>query len=166
MLASDPTTYGDTEVPKARPLVLAAMLCGVLCAASWQARGASFGLPIGPYAPLPPAEEGGTPELVFSPEGLLSGFHRWRAGLKDYGITFSVHERSEVWANLTGGGSFSGASYNGLTTGKLDVDLDKLAGWSGGEFFRLWVRHSRPWPVAQPSRQTSSSSAISRRPPP
>jgi porin len=74
------------------------------------------------------------PESVLSPEGLLSAFHKWRAHLKDFGITFSLHERSEVWANLTGGGH-QGVSYNGLTISKLDVDLDKLVGWSGAEFF-------------------------------
>jgi porin len=72
-------------------------------------------------------------ELDFSPGGWLSAFHRERQKLKDLGITFKVHEQSEVWANVTGGRR-QGFSYDGLTTAKLDVDLDKLVGWSGAEF--------------------------------
>jgi len=71
--------------------------------------------------------------LDFSPSGLLSAFHQERQKLKDLGITFKVHEESEVWANLTGGGK-QGVSYDGLTIGKLDFDLEKLFGWSGAEF--------------------------------
>jgi carbohydrate-selective porin OprB len=112
----------------------AACLCGLLCAGAPDARSASFGLPIETSAPAPAAEEQTPPEAVLSPGDLLDAFHRWRAHLKDYGITFSVHERSEVWANLTGGGH-QGTSYDGLTIAKLDVDLDKAVGWSGAEFF-------------------------------
>jgi porin len=65
---------------------------------------------------------------------LLSAFHKERQKLKDLGIMFSLHERSEVWADVSGGGH-QGTSYNGLTIAKLDVDLDKLVGWSGAEFF-------------------------------
>src|SRR5215469_13079924 len=65
---------------------------------------------------------------------LLKDFHIERQHLKDLGITFSLHERSEIWANVSGGGK-QGLSYNGLTTAKLDLDLDTLFGWSGGEAF-------------------------------
>jgi porin len=79
------------------------------------------------------SETTGSDDLDFSPSGLLSAFHQERQKLKDLGITFKVHEESEVWANLTGGGK-QGVSYDGLTIGKLDFDLEKLFGWSGAEF--------------------------------
>jgi porin len=78
-----------------------------------------------------PATAPSEPDL--SPSGLLSSFRRERQRWKDAGWTFKLHEQSEVWANLTGGGH-QGLSYNGLTIAKLDVDLDKVAGWSGAEF--------------------------------
>ena len=72
-------------------------------------------------------------ETDFSPGGWLTAFHKERQKLKDIGIDFKVHEESELWGNAVGGGR-QGVSYNGLTTVKLDVDLDKLAGWAGAEF--------------------------------
>jgi carbohydrate-selective porin OprB len=85
----------------------------------------------GTEAPQTGSEDTGLP-LPLS--GLLSAFHRQRQLLKDDGITFKLHEQSEVWANLAGGGK-QGFSYNGLTIAKLDVDLDKVMGWSGAEIF-------------------------------
>ena len=80
-----------------------------------------------------PSAEAAAPEPILSPGGLLDAFHRERQILKDAGITFKLHEESEVWTNLAGGGH-QGTSYNGLTIAKLDVDLDKAAGWKGAEF--------------------------------
>lgn len=78
-----------------------------------------------------PEEEAGPPLI---PGDWLKDFHKERQKLKDIGITFSLHERTEVWATPMGGGK-QGPSYNGLTTAKLDVNLETLAGWKGGEFF-------------------------------
>jgi porin len=72
--------------------------------------------------------------LVFSSGGPLGAFHKQRQMLKDLGITLKLHEDIEVWAKITGPGKQS-FSYNGLTTGKLDIDLDKLVGWTGAEFY-------------------------------
>ncbi len=44
-----------------------------------------------------------------------------------------LQEQSELWANLAGGGR-QGVSYDGLTTAKLDVDLDNAVGWADAEF--------------------------------
>jgi len=65
---------------------------------------------------------------------LLRELHKARQDLKDMGITFSLHERSEIWADVSGGGH-QGVSYNGITVAKLNLDLDALFGWSGGELF-------------------------------
>jgi len=72
-------------------------------------------------------------ESVPSPDDPLSFLYRQRNQLKDLGITFKLHEESEVWGNLTGGGHRA-TSYNGLTDAKLAIDLDKAVGWSGAEF--------------------------------
>jgi porin len=99
------------------------------------AHGAPFGLPVESPFGLPLTEETAPPETGLSPAGWLDAFHRERRRLHDdFGITFSLHERSEAWANTLGGGQ-RGTSYNGLTIAKFDADLDKLAGWSGAEFF-------------------------------
>lgn len=50
------------------------------------------------------------------------------------GFNFSLQEQSEVWANLRRGGR-RGASYNGLTTASLDLDLEKTLGWKAARFF-------------------------------
>ena len=65
--------------------------------------------------------------------GLLSVFDPERQKLQELGVTVKLQEQSEIWANLTGGGK-QGLSYNGLTTGEVDVDLDKLVGWKGATF--------------------------------
>ncbi len=67
------------------------------------------------------------------PDNPLSFLRRQRNQLKEFGITFKLHEWSEVWGNLTGGGRRA-TSYNGLTIAKLEVDLDKAVGWSGAQF--------------------------------
>jgi porin len=64
----------------------------------------------------------------------LQLFHKERQDLKDKGITFSLHERREIWTDVSGGGH-QGFSYDGLTIAKLNLDLDALLGWKGGEFF-------------------------------
>ena len=49
------------------------------------------------------------------------------------GITFSVQEQSEGWANLAGGLKRGGA-YIGLFTAGLAIDLEKAVGWTGASF--------------------------------
>jgi porin len=117
----------------ARVCVAPAILLVSLCLAVPPAQSASVALPVLQNADLPLDEEATPPEADLSPGGWLGAFHRERAHWKDLGITFKLHEMSEVWANVTGGGH-QGLSYNGLTTAKLDIDLDKAVGWSGAEF--------------------------------
>jgi carbohydrate-selective porin OprB len=96
--------------------------------------GVSVAVPVEPNVGVTLPEQAAPPDPDLSPGGWLSAFHRERAHWKDLGTTFSLYERSEVWANLTGGGH-QGLSYNGLTEAKLDVDLEKAVGWTGAEFF-------------------------------
>ncbi|HWD59453.1 MAG TPA: carbohydrate porin [Stellaceae bacterium] len=85
--------------------------------------------PGGDAAPAAQKEEKPEPPLLLGT--LSSEFQKQRQHLKDIGITFSLQEESEVWANIVGGGH-RGFSYDGRTTAKLDLDLDALLGWSGG----------------------------------
>jgi carbohydrate-selective porin OprB len=120
---------------------------------------AALALPLGPQSDEPEAaepsvteEKPGQPPLV--PGGdLIDAFHQERQKLKDLGIAFSLHERSEAWADVSGGGR-QGVSYNGITVAKLDLDLDKLFGWSGGEIFTSAFDIHRP--IAQLSRQPAA----------
>jgi len=122
-------------------------VAGVLalsCAGGSPAESAQFGMPIGSqpgYAQPGENNQGdqsqneekpGQPPFLLG--GLLDDFHQERQKLKDMGITFSLHERSEVWADVSGGGH-QGLSYNGLTIAKLNLDLNALFGWTGGELF-------------------------------
>lgn len=81
----------------------------------------------------PPLTVGGELLSAFQTD-LLRDFHTARQQIKDLGIAISLHERSEVWADISGGGHRS-VSYNGITVAKLDLDLAQLIGWSGGEFY-------------------------------
>ena len=57
-----------------------------------------------------------------------------RTRLEAAGITLSVQEQSEVWANLTGG-LRTGTAANGLTTAALTVDLARTLPWTSTTFF-------------------------------
>jgi porin len=57
-----------------------------------------------------------------------------RTRIEDAGIKFGLQEQSEVWGNLAGG-LRRGVVYDGLTTGSVTFDLEKLAGWTGATVF-------------------------------
>lgn len=65
---------------------------------------------------------------------LLGDWGGERTKLHDAGVDFQLQEQSEVWANLTGGLK-QGATYDGLTTASVRLDLEKLIGWTGGSFY-------------------------------
>jgi porin len=106
----------------------------LLCAAMPRAEAANLGPPGEVETGLSELGEEKPGEPVFSPGELLGAFRKERQELKDIGIVFSLHERSEVWGNVAGGAHL-GTSYNGLTVAKLDINFETLAGWTGGEFY-------------------------------
>ena len=57
-----------------------------------------------------------------------------RTQLETVGITLSVQEQSEVWANLAGG-LRTGTAANGLTTAALTIDLARTLPWTSTTFF-------------------------------
>lgn len=65
---------------------------------------------------------------------LLGDIGGLRTLLKNYGITFSLSETSEVLGNLTGG-IRRGADYEGATTMALSLDTSKAFHWAGGTFY-------------------------------
>jgi porin len=62
--------------------------------------------------------------------GDLGGLRPW---LGQFGVTLSISETSEVLGNLTGGVN-QGAAYDALTLVVLQLDPQKIFGWSGGLF--------------------------------
>ena len=93
----------------------------------------ALGLPLAAAAQTPPQQPEAPPGF-WEQDTLTGNWDGLRTRLADAGITLGLQEQSEVWGNLMGG-LRRGATYNGLTTVSLLLDLDKLAGWSGATFF-------------------------------
>ncbi len=104
----------------ARFLAIAGVVLGV-CLPPPKAMAADAGK----CADIPPAGAAGNP---------FPAVADLRQRLQDWGITFAAQEDTEGWANVTGGAK-TGTAYVGLTTAKLAVDLCKLVGWQGAQFF-------------------------------
>ncbi|MGX7704478.1 carbohydrate porin [Methylobacterium sp. Gmos1] len=73
---------------------------------------------------------GGSIQSSLGPYGDPSGL---RAALAERGITYTITYIGEALANLRGGLK-RGATYGGRLDTSLDVDLDRLAGWTGAKF--------------------------------
>lgn len=98
-------------------------------------------LPLRPAsAQTAPASTDAAPAQPDAPTGfwdrdtLTGDWGGLRTSLEDRGIKFSLQEQSELWGNLSGG-LRTGATYDGLTTASLKLDLDKLAGIANTVFF-------------------------------
>jgi porin len=63
-----------------------------------------------------------------------SGQQSWRDALEARGVTLGLTEQSEIWTNFAGGVR-RGVTYNGLTTGTIDADLEKLLGLTKTRFY-------------------------------
>jgi porin len=75
----------------------------------------------------------GKPDGFWERDTLTGDWNGYRARLEGAGVKFDLLEQSEVWANLAGG-MRRGVAYDGLTTARLTVDLEKLTGWTGAKF--------------------------------
>ncbi|HVC62253.1 MAG TPA: carbohydrate porin [Acetobacteraceae bacterium] len=89
--------------------------------------------------PVTAAARSGSPQAaaasgLWEQDTLAGDWDGLRKRLADSGIVFGLQEQSEVWDN-SAGGRRRGATYDGLTTASLQIDLDRLAGWSGATFF-------------------------------
>ena len=93
----------------------------------------AFVLPLATAAQTPSSQPEAASGL-WEQDTLTGDWNGLRTRLQDSGITFGLQEQSEVWGNLIGG-LRRGATYDGLTTASLRLDLAELAGWSGATFF-------------------------------
>ena len=73
-------------------------------------------------------------ESLRARETLTGDWAGVRTQLEAVGITLSVQEQSEVWANLAGG-LRTGTAANGLLTASLTVDLARTLPWTSTTFF-------------------------------
>ena len=86
------------------------------------------------------AGAGGSPALaedvpaadgLFDRAELTGDWGGARSWLEDRGITLTLTQTSDVLGN-TIGGFRRGVAYDGVFEGQIDVDLEKLVGWTGG----------------------------------
>src|SRR5271165_5377371 len=86
------------------------------------------------------------PGDVCSSDTLLGNWGGVRTQLGKYGIGFGLEEQTEFWANVSGGIK-QGATYNGLTTADLCIDLDKAVHWTGAKIFTYGFQIWGPGPT-------------------
>jgi porin len=116
--------------------------------AHWVLRG-GMGLALIPALALSAAAEDATDKDANKPTGfwerdsLTGDWGGLRSELEDAGIKLGVVETSDLLANVTGGAK-TGALYEGLTALTLDLNLDRLAGWTGATVrVSAWQIHGR-----------------------
>jgi porin len=104
-----------------------------------------------------------TPANFWQRDHLVGDWGGLRDRLKDAGIELGLEEEDEGWANLQGG-LRRAATYDGLATASLRVDLAKLAGWDGATLFaNAYQIHGRgPTPNLVGNLQTISSIEATR----
>lgn len=83
-----------------------------------------------------PAPAQGAPAAsnLWDQDNLTGNWGGLRDLLKSAGIDLGLQEQSEVWGNLAGG-LRNGATYDGLTTASVKLDLQQLFGWEGATLF-------------------------------
>ncbi len=107
-----------------------------------------------PAAAQTPASE----DNLWERDALTGDWGGLRSRLGEAGITFSLQEQSEGWANLAGGLKRGGA-YVGLLSAGVAIDLDKAVGWRGASFLAngFQVHGIGPTPLLVGSLQLVSS---------
>lgn len=74
------------------------------------------------------------PTGLWQQDTLTGDWGGLRGKLADQGIVVGLQEQSELWGNMSGGLK-TGVVYDGLTTASVQLDLDRLVGWTGATFF-------------------------------
>jgi porin len=116
--------HGTAYLPRVRALAMLVLAVG------WWGAGA---LPVAAQASGGAAAH--TPAArVWDRKTLTGDWAGVRTPLETVGITLSVQEQSEVWANLTGGWR-TGTAANGLLTAALTVDLARTLPWTNTTLF-------------------------------
>ncbi|MGE0419437.1 MAG: carbohydrate porin [Acetobacteraceae bacterium] len=101
-------------------LMAVVVLSGALAMAAPSARAQA--------APIDPETQN-----IWQRERLTGDWGGLRSALENHGISLGLTNTADVLGNVTGGVK-RGAVFEGLATPVLEVDLDKLAGWTGGRF--------------------------------
>lgn len=86
-----------------------------------------------PDASPKPSQADTPPPSISSSLGPYADPGGLRAAFAKRGLTYSLNYTGEVLSNVKGG-IRRGSIYEGLLDFQLDVDLDRVAGWSGAEF--------------------------------
>ena len=76
------------------------------------------------------AEKEQPPQDIWHRDTLTGDWNGLRSRLADRGITFSLTYTADLQGNLRGG-IRNGAVYDGVFEPEVDIDLEKLVGWSG-----------------------------------
>lgn len=85
-------------------------------------------------APTSSGKELTPAEKLRKPYFLTGDWGGVRQNLEDNGITFDLFETFDFYGNVTGG-DHRALEYFARTRLTMDVDLEKLMGWKGGEFY-------------------------------
>jgi porin len=94
-----------------------------------------FVLFAGDSPPSTPAEKDLTAEEILKRPYFLTGdWGGLRPKLEDHGVKFDLFETFDTYGNVSGG-DHRAEEYFARTRLTLDIDLDKLVGWKGGEFY-------------------------------
>ena len=89
----------------------------------------------GGIAPATPSGKNLTPEeSLRRPYYLTGDWGGLRPKLEDHGVTFDLFETFDTYGNVSGG-DHRAEEYFARTRLTMDIDLDKLVGWKGGEFY-------------------------------
>ena len=86
------------------------------------------------------------PNDACAADTLLGDWGGVRSQLSKQGIGFGLQEQTEFWANLAGGIK-QGATYDGLTTANLCIDLEKAVHWTGAKIFTFGYQIWGPGPT-------------------
>jgi porin len=73
-------------------------------------------------------------ERIWDQDTLTGDWGGLRKQLVNAGVTLGLNEQGEIWGNMVGGLK-QGFAFDGLATGSVKLDLEKLAGWTGATFF-------------------------------
>lgn len=114
-----------------------------------------------PAAPAP--AEDATPPDFWHQDTLTGDWGGLRGKLADSGVSFSMTYTGDLQSNV-GGGIQTGTVYNGLLQPAVDVDLDKLVGWTGGSLHVSMLQISGPSLSAGYTGNLANVSSINGRP--
>lgn len=128
----------------------AAVTVGLLAAA---ARG---------YAQPAPAADT-TPADFWHQDSLTGDWGGLRSMLADRGVTVGMSYTGDLQSDV-GGGIQTGTVYNGLLQPQVDVDLDKLVGWTGASLHVSMLQISGPSLSAGYTGNLNNVSSINARP--